>query len=126
MDVTGDGRINIILGAPRADSYAGTDAGRIYVLAGLSARPPHPRPSRVPVRKIGTERRRSNADIDPNIDWHTDTDTDPNARITVPAAADQGGLTCDPDLNSHGTRRNYAPRLARRGRSQLGSRSPSA
>ena len=33
-DVTGDGRVDLILGAPRADSFAGTDVGRVYVLAG--------------------------------------------------------------------------------------------
>ncbi len=46
-DVTGDGRLDLILAAPRADSFSGTDAGRIYVLAGPIGPPPPP-PTRTP------------------------------------------------------------------------------
>jgi hypothetical protein len=49
-DVTKDAKLDLVIGAPRADSFLGDYAGRIYLVAGPFPLRPTPTPTRTPTR----------------------------------------------------------------------------
>ena len=93
-DVTGDGLADLILGAPRADPFTGTDAGRVSVLAGPIGEAQTLAPTNTPTTTMATATPTEHA-ATADGDRHTDPDADEHA-----ATAD-GYRHTDPDADEH-------------------------